>query len=254
MKYPFADTKKFPLAQYPYKSRLHTQLTANKGYSFVSFQPGFPLQAQELNEIQEISYVQSTLNQTMTNFWCNSKIFNSSVNPSSVVYGPGWDGCTPLIPETVGNITPNIQINGTEPYTITTGPGWYLLRSALNTSANILGGLGVWVYYPNTVTLSGFTRSISTTKTVYAIATIYAVKCVNSEDETTIEDPGLRDFSSFNTVNGPCGANRYAVKINNFSTSNSTAPGEQAFAVMDAVSNGTSINFTYKNNYIVKSG
>lgn len=252
MNYPFTTTKKFPLSTYPYKSRIHTQLSQDKGYAFVAFQPGYPLQGQELNEIQEMAAVQSTLNQSMTNFWCNSKIMNSGTTP--VVYGPGWDGCTPLIPEMVGSLNPNIQISGAEPFSITVNPGWYLLRSTLDSNSNILGGLGVWVYYSGTKTLTGFARGAGSTQTLYAVAKIYQVKCVNSASESEVEDAGLRDFSSFNTINGPCGANRYSVKITDFTTVAGTIPaGSQVFSVMTITPSAATITFTYGNNYTVKS-
>lgn len=253
MKYPFADTKRFPLATYPYKSRLHNQLSTNKGYSFVAFQPGYPLQAQELNEIQDIAYLQSTLNQVMTNSWCTSKIMQS-VSPTATtpVYGPGWDGCTPLKPDSSGS--DYVKITTASPYTVTVNPGWYLLRSSLNSSLNILGGLGVWVYYPDTVTVGSFTPGTPSVNIIYAIGTLYNVGCSNTEEpETEVLDLGLRDFSSFNTINGPCGAFRYAVKIRNFSTSNSVLGGQQAFPLMTVETTATGISFKYGNNYQVFS-
>jgi hypothetical protein len=254
MKYPFADTKKFPLSGIPYKSRTHNQLTANKNYPFIAFQPGFPLQAQELNEVQDVALIQNTLTQTMTNFWCNSKIFTSSTNPSVVIYGPGWNGCTPLVPEDGNGGVSSVIVTGTGVgATLNITSGWYLLRSTLNTTANILGGLGVWVYFDGSASISGLSRVENITRTVYAKATIFQVTCPTAEptNETT-QDTGLRDYSSFNNINGPCGANRYAVKINSFSTDSSTVAGEQAFEMMDIVANISSLKFTYKNNYTFK--
>lgn len=64
---PFGPTT--PLSQSPFLSRLplftlNTDAAVNN-YPLVAFKPGFPLQAAELNEIQENFAIQQTLSNTL---------------------------------------------------------------------------------------------------------------------------------------------------------------------------------------------
>ena len=57
MSIPSPFSAGFPLKPTPFKSRTEQHLNNSKNYFAVAFKPGFPLQASELNEIQEIFYV-----------------------------------------------------------------------------------------------------------------------------------------------------------------------------------------------------
>lgn len=126
-----------PLDDTPYNSRLaehqiapQTELPQNSNasnYVLLGFRPGLPLQAAELNEIQENFFMQQSLTTTMTHNWITSGIpyrWNRDENatypngiesiggadtdgaieqpipgaPHTVVSGPGWKGTTPLFP------------------------------------------------------------------------------------------------------------------------------------------------------------
>ena len=125
-----------PLDDTPYNSRLaehqirpQTELpqeTNASNYVLLGFRPGLPLQAAELNEIQENFFMQQSLTTTMTHNWITSGIpFRWGSDPNfypngiesiggtdtdgaieqgipgeehTVVSGPGWKGTTPLFP------------------------------------------------------------------------------------------------------------------------------------------------------------
>lgn len=178
----------FPLASIPFKSRIETNLDFSKNYFAVAFKPGFPLQASELNEIQDIFYTQQTLsNHLRTTGWTGAV---------------PWEGATPLQKGA-------ISYNTTGP--ITFGAGWYYIR---NSSIN--GGVGVWAYneFNRSINTSHVENSPSafTTKYGFAVKTT-VVQCTNAATPGTNEDVTLQDQSSFNVINGPCGAARLKLEI-----------------------------------------
>ena len=134
----------FPLTSSPFNSRVESELSfaggggenSPKNYQFVAYRPGFPLQASELNEIQEHFQMQMTLSLNMMNSWITSgagpmwhgydkdipgdgvafnavdeSIPNTGLgmgggsvgdvvdhNKQYAISGPGWRGSTPLWP------------------------------------------------------------------------------------------------------------------------------------------------------------
>tara|TARA_Y100000310_G_C20614006_1_gene779586 strand:+ start:288 stop:1325 length:1038 start_codon:yes stop_codon:yes gene_type:complete len=128
----------FPLAPTlgrPFNSRVESELdfeggVTPKNYQFVAFRPGWPLQASELNEMQEHFQMQLTLSIAMMNNWITSSagpmwggsnqrqpgdgdvgysgIPNTGLGvggsgtgthtQSVAISGPGWRGSTPLHP------------------------------------------------------------------------------------------------------------------------------------------------------------
>ena len=132
----------FPLSPDPHLSRVEGNIATNdeftskpKNYQSVAFTPGFPLQASELNEIQENFQLQMTLTIAMMNNWITSGAgpmwkessglrfpgdgSSSGPNPWTrntgigvggqnssggghveeyAISGPGWRGATPLHP------------------------------------------------------------------------------------------------------------------------------------------------------------
>jgi len=131
----------FPLSPEPHSSRVEGNVATNndfiskpKNYQSLAYTPGFPLQASELNEIQENFQLQMTLTIAMMNNWITSGAgpmwreavqgipgdggnFNEFSPPVSTgigvggqnsangghveefaISGPGWRGATPLHP------------------------------------------------------------------------------------------------------------------------------------------------------------
>ncbi len=185
MSIPTPFTTGFPLKATPFKSRTERNLNSNNNYFAVAFKPGFPLQASELNEIQEIFYVQQTLNSELS-----TKGWTGSVP---------WNGATPM---ERGMVTMGI----TGP--ITVAKGWYHVK---DTQLN--GGIGVWAYNSTDISFepSHNEAVANTTKYGLRVKTV-TVECSSSGSPGTNEDVYLQDQSNFNVVGGPCGAARLKLK------------------------------------------
>lgn len=158
-----------PLEDAPYNSRLVNhqihplddlpQEENPSNYVLLGFRPGFPLQAAELNEIQENFFLQQSLTTTMMNYWITSGIpgawgteadgtvginfpfgikgignGSEDVPDELAVMGPGWKGTTPLFPFGNPDIDRATNINGSQLVEVTDGntltvtfrKGWYL--------------------------------------------------------------------------------------------------------------------------------
>lgn len=183
MPIPSPFSTNFPLRSTPFKSRVQDNLNLNKNYFAIAFKPGFPLQASELNEIQEIFYTQQTLNNTLrTTGWTG---------------GVPWSGATPVSKGTVTfGLTGNVVLNS----------GWYHVQSP-----SINGGVGVWAYNNSA---KGITIShTETTGTPLGFKYGFIVKtttieCPSTGTPSTTEDVSLQDQSNYNVIGGPCGAAR----------------------------------------------
>jgi hypothetical protein len=206
MSIPTPFSTNLPLTPTPFKSRVESNLNFDKNYYAVAFKPGFPLQASELNEIQEIFYVQQTLsNKLRTTGWTGAV---------------PWNGATPLQKELVsfaltGDITFNI--------------GWYLVQ---NESFN--GGLGVWVYNSSvkTVTPSHTENSANAYNTKYGfIVRSKTIQCTTNGTPGANEDVTLQDQSNYNVVGGPCGAARMQLEVVRADVAAGAATGETFVSV-----------------------
>lgn len=208
MTIPSPFTQNFPLKITPFGSRVESQLDSTKNYYFLAFKPGFPLQAAELNEMQEIFYLQQTLTQTMFANWGVDAYRRQGVIP---MLATPWDGCTPLSPDLVV-----VEYDATTT-TLTKGifkAGWYLLKSS-----NFNSGLGVWVHNPTDVEfVSNYSLSSpSTMDGNYGIKVkLNVINCTKASPPGENEDITLQDSSNVNSINGPCGAARIQLKITGF--------------------------------------
>ncbi len=130
-----------PLSGDPYFSRTSNNMDSVdiKNYFLVGFKPGFPLQASELNEVQEQFFVQQTLTAMCINDWYGKG-----------TAGPFWSGATPLTSSLL-SVTAGA---GTNTPTITLSAGWLFVRGS-NTN-----GLGIWIYNDTART---YTTNITTT-------------------------------------------------------------------------------------------
>ena len=228
----------FPLKSNPFRSRIESQINTAKNYYAVAFRPGFPLQAAELNEMQEIFYVQQTLTQTMMSSWLTKVIFDAQAGGS--VEGPGWDGCTPLNPNLISNLS-----SGT--ITLYVLPGWYLVKSK-----DFNGGLGVWVYNPEELLLIENFSNISAESTTgyYGIKVKpITISCTSTVPAGTNEDNSIQDQTNINVINGPCGASRLQLKIMGFGHSSTVATGETFLPICSAINTPSSAEVNFINNY-----
>ena len=229
----------FPLATNPFRSRVEAQTNLAKNYYAIAFKPGYPLQASELNEIQEIFYIQQTLTQEMISAWTSYSVLSSQ--DGLPVKGPGWQGCTPLTPNTITKNSDPASI------TLTAKAGWYLVKDS-----NINGGFGVWVYNDtNTVIVNNLIPVAGGTTTTYGIIVKpITIQCTQSEPIST-EDTSLQDQSSINVVNGPCGAARMKLEVIGFGSSAGT--GEYLAPILTGIANTTTAQATFSNNYVIKT-
>jgi hypothetical protein len=183
----------FPMSGNPYWSRTtlsQIQGATAKNYAFLAFKPGLPLQASELNEIQEINVMNQTLTFVMISSWPAG---------SAGSYGPGWKGTTPLYPYFDGDNTTENMVGYTAGV-VTVREGWYLVTIKSS-------GMKHWVYLS-----SGYTSSIPDivgTNTQYLGFTAYY------ETVKPAQDPSLYDNSTgINLVTGAAaGADRIKITI-----------------------------------------
>lgn len=239
MSIPTPFTTNFPLTAAPFTSRIESQLDASKNYYLVAFKPGFPLQAAELNEMQEIFYMQQTLTQIM---FANWGIKEYSEQAGVAMTATPWEGCTPLSPSLVSVNSDPTNI------TVTCKAGWYLLKSP-----NYNGGFGVWVHIPNDVErITGLNPSSNSAVTGnYGLQVVrQTVNCTkNASPDPLTEDRTLQDSSNINVINGPCGAAR--IRMSNLFFVKEQA-GTEFYPMFTATANGTVASVTFKNGYIIK--
>ena len=193
---PVTPFSTLPLSVYPYFSRITNNLDSTniKNYYLIGFKPAFPLQASELNEIQEQFFVQQSLSNSCVYNWQDKK-------------NPFWPGATPLNPN-------YISVVPTDPLkpVVTLSSGWLYLSGMAS------GNLGVWIYNP---TAYSFATTINTNQTLGI--------WVKSSLVTYTNDTGLSDNSgagrstAYGSVNQ--GADRFTLVITGTGT---TAPDAES--------------------------
>lgn len=241
MTIPAPFSSDFPLKNYPYRSRVASQFDAAKNYYAVAFKPGFPLQAGELNEMQELFYAQQTLTQTLAANWHNME-YLQQLNVSMTE--TPWNGCTPLSADLIGYSDPD-----SGPLTITAKAGWYLLKKD-----TFNGGLGVWVYNPqDTAILTEYsiTSSVAVDGDYGIIVKPVEVNCTTNATELTYEDRTLQDASNINVINGPCGAARLKMEIVGFGRSGTQGTGETFLPIITTGRTSESVFVKYQNKYVI---
>lgn len=189
---PTPNFENLPFVTDPYNSRVG--IDPGK-YQMVAFKPGYPLQASELNEIQDQIYVQQALTTMMWSNWCTNKA--ASVTNS---LGPGWSGATPIEPSLIG-------LSGT---VLTINKGWYLCKMGIS-------NLYFWLYNNLTPLNFNLNNVINNHYIGFTITTqgidANGQPALSGEFVTCQDDPGLRDRNTF------CGADRYKIQITSIGTS-----------------------------------
>jgi len=188
---PFDKDNHWPFSNSPYSSRTlqheinpsdtAPQLGSPSNYVLSGFRPGYPLQAAELNEIQDRFYLQQSLTITMMHNWITSSVssmWDSLVESGSrnldgftrgigdgesagsgtlAVSAPGWRGVCPLYPFAISDSTYNQagswatrQVSITDSggnIQIRFNPGWYLaeLFDDETTTPAQINGLKYWI-------------------------------------------------------------------------------------------------------------
>jgi len=211
----------FILQKEPYLSRVDQhEISPSDGnsqnYVMLGYVPAQPLQAAELNEIQEHFYRMRSLSDTMNFNWSGGpgKIWdenypNGSIIPTNAigigqehpdglsVHGPGWPGTTPLYPfndphrdSSSGSNMIDISIGST--ITFNFYPGWYLMESRSGT----LQALKIWTHLNETKTLTG----MPTSGTEYNVGFSFSSNIVTSSDDPSLGDQtGAGSYSSISS-------------------------------------------------------
>jgi hypothetical protein len=209
-RFPFDNSNlNLPLSEFPYNSRVEATefqttlggVSPSKNYVMVAFRPGFPLQASELNEMQEISNVNSSLTTSMMHYWTIplQDVLDINMPPTSL---PGWLGAIPLFPEKTLS-SEEFKYNGDNLVYYSGGivhakKGWYYVY--MNTS-----GLKHWIYLNQDLQSPVITPS---SQTQYI-----GFKCSYSYIGPST-DSSLYDNSNTNISSGtPAGANRVTLNI-----------------------------------------
>ena len=241
MSIPTPFTTNFPLKSTPFNSRIESQIDSSKNYYIVGFKPGFPLQASELNELQEIFYIQQTLTQTCFANWGIKEYKEQSYGNMSPT---PWNGSTPLnAPQVTANVGTGSSLD------LVFNPGWYLLKQD-----DFNGGMGVWVYVSTSSSpLTQFkTSSPGNVSGDYGIIVkTTTINCTKSSPAGQNEDRSLQDSSNINVINGPCGAARLKIEVVGFGKSGSETSNETFLPIVTAENNGSFVRILYKNGYIL---
>lgn len=194
------DTNKFPLSGSPYLSRVSTHFRDGKNYTMLGFNPGFALQAAELNEIQELFFLNQSLTQRMNANW----ILINNPNQVNSYSAPFWEGLVPLSPSylTISSLTSTPTFVS---FTYTLNPGWYLYTDPTSK-------LSFWTYSNHT-----FQGAISTAQvfTYHGTSvTLEKIDCCQTNDSCVGKDSTLRDGSQQTYQEFTCGASRVKAIIN----------------------------------------
>lgn len=187
----------FPLEKSPFYSRVSSLLTGSptKNYYAIAFNPGYPLQASELNELQELFFINSTLNARYPVEW--------TISGTSGV--PFWQGLIPYNPSYV-TITDLVLNNNRFTGDISISSGWYLWTE-------FESKLSYWIYLENDVNGS-FDIPINSQSYVGFTVKDEIISCCSSSTCTEEQDSELRDNSSgFPGSYLTCGASRLKATI-----------------------------------------
>jgi len=191
---PKSPLGNLPLKDSPYYSRITSEYgTEDKNYYLLAFNPGYSLQASELNEIQELFFLNQNLTQRMNQLW--SKAGYAKI--------PFWEGLIPLDPTTLSVTTPTVQASSTSTK-VTISAGWFLWTDTTSK-------LSFWIYQPNTYT--SITKSTDVGDTVgyigFDVSKSAIICCPSSSCDPEVGDENLRDNSSGSTTSEfTCGASR----------------------------------------------
>jgi len=254
----------FYLDQSPYFSRvnLHENTGDANNYVMVAFKPGQPLQAAEVNEIQDHFYRMSSLTTQMQHNWLGGPglLWDSDYNGGSdglihedtigigqddgtglVVHGPGWSGTTPLYPFNNPSLTSNANTNlvsvviGTNSISVTCRKGWYLVESPLGR----FKGLKVWMHLNDDITKGGLPK----TGGEYYVGFAVNVSHVNSSIDETLEDQTEQGSSITSAT-----ADR--IKISITSLDNGAVGGTTVSPIIKVLS-GYRSEIRYMNNLLI---
>jgi hypothetical protein len=223
------NANSFPLSISPYKSRISGLLfpglagDAAKNYPYVAFKPGFPLQASELNEVQEMLMTQTNLNTTfLARFFSqnNQEPTSENSNAAYTLYGNGY------LDEAPGF---TIEVSGSS-ITLTIEIGWICV---------VLDGMRYWIYneFNREVTLSRSDFASSFVKYLKLNPELLYIPC---SSDSSNEGWILNDNSDSTFESGTCGANRIRVRLSDTPITVVNSAQNNCVLKLDSSSNGSS--------------
>lgn len=210
-----------PLKKSPYYSRANDNFLTSpvRNYYMIAFNPGYALQASELNEMIELFFINQTLSSIAPANWYLYTGGAGAPNPpfatqesvggnTNVVH----TGMIPFHPDQI-EITNATQrnVNGRDKaiINITVSPGWYSWHDPES-------GLIFWIYNDTefTETLETTTADITTPEYIGFTVTKEEISCCGTGDDTECSE--LRDNSQGTTSTyNTCGAARLKLSISN---------------------------------------
>lgn len=232
--YPFDD--QFPLTNYPYSSRTwggSVDSTTKKNHNRVAFKAGSKLQASELNEIQEILFLENTLNLNMIHEWTGHLA-------GTTAKGPAWNGATPLFPKDnpQGGTALSLigyTFNSSSGITISFREGWYL--------ATLPSGIKNWAYNNGDKTV----RISPTSSTEYYAGLSFGVEYI-----TCTDDSSLSDNSSGAPNTSICGADRFQINFSSSEITGASGFNNDSFnKILKFTAVGSTLTIQYINGTIV---
>ena len=193
-----------PLKQIPFNSRIDAQYssTFNNNYFALGFNPGYALQASELNELQELFALNTNLTQRMNSIWGS---FGYKL--------PFWEGLIPLSPQQI-QIVDNGIVGNIVSFTVTVQNGWYLWTDPDSRMSH-------WIYMNQdaTETTEKIFSAPVNSPSVYIgyVLTKETILCCPDSTCSETEDDTLRDNSDGSTVGqaNTCGASRLKISFSN---------------------------------------
>jgi len=230
MKTPFGTN--LPLSEAPYYSRISNQTDNGKNYYLTAFNPGYALQASELNELQEIFFVNQNLSQRTNANWSNAgyKI-------------PFWEGCIPLNPSSV-SISQVTTANSSSTFTVTLANDWYLWTEKTSK-------MSFWIYNNLSTTSFSFTTTSGVGPTEYVGFTVTneLIDCCQAANCDVNQDSTLRDNSNgLSDTYYTCGASRKKASITNAIILSATTSSTFFPLFNVTLTNSTTASFKFMDN------
>jgi hypothetical protein len=189
-----------PLQQNPYNSRIYSEYSEEgKNYYMLAFTPGYALQASELNEVQELFFLNQNLTQRMNTTWIGNALKL-----------PFWEGLIPLNPKGVTASIPTYSNGNASSARVSFSSGWYLWTDSTSK-------MSFWIHLDNdVVSTSAPTTTSSGTEYIGLQLSKNIITCCPASECSDIQDPTLRDNSQGNYTNFfTCGAARLGVTFGN---------------------------------------
>lgn len=204
-----------PLTTYPYLSRYSTK-NITLDFNFLGFFPTYQVQASELNELQEIFWIQQSKTIEMMHHWfgfnllskqtnigpinlSNELLNNYSTLSNKSCLSNEWSALIPINPNQV-ILAPNstVQFNA----------GWYFLKNKTD-EFDFTFNAYKWIYLPGSLLFNVTNSTITTLTSINLIRTCTWFS--SNELDVFLQDNTY--FSEANNFSRPCGASRFATSI-----------------------------------------